>query len=63
VKKKRSTANILIVICIETRQILYLSPSFPGSKNNNAITKHKWLDKFSEEERGLGDDGFRGMTS
>jgi len=66
VKKKKATINILIVIHIKTRRILYLSESVPGSVNDNVLTRKtqkEWLDKLSPLEHGLGNEGFNGMIN
>lgn len=63
-KKGRCTINILIVINIQTKQILYLSPSVGGSVNDNELvikTAKEWHGKFEDDENGLGDKGFNGL--
>ena len=45
-------------------EILWLSPSYPGSFNDNIIirdTKDQWFSMFDKSEWGLGDSGFSGM--
>ena len=65
VKKGKPTVNILIVIHIETKHILFLSESCPGSQNDNEIvwkTRGKWIDQFSQQEYGLRGEGFNGIS-
>jgi hypothetical protein len=61
-KKKKHTINTLLVIATKKKKILYLSPSFPGSKNDPAIvhqTRSEWLDLLSPKEYGIGDSIFK----
>lgn len=63
-KKGKSTINILIIINIQTKKVLYLSCSVGGSINDNELvrkTKEEWHSKFNEDEHGLGDLGFTGL--
>jgi hypothetical protein len=63
-KKAKHTINILIVATAKGKKILYISPSYPGSYNDNTITRltrKEWLDKFHPSETGLGDNGFDGL--
>lgn len=65
VKKGKCTVNILIIINIQTKQILYLSPSYPGSINDGEIihkTVNEWHVNFEDDEYGLGDSGFNGFN-
>jgi hypothetical protein len=63
-KKKRHTINILVIIHIRTRKILYVSRSFPGIYNDEYIVKttlDEWHDKLASTEWGFGDSGFKGL--
>ena len=60
VKKSRSTINVVVIIGFSGK-ILWLSPSYPGSYNDNVIIrKHKdeWFLQLDDSEWGLGDSGF-----
>ena len=64
-KKKKATINILVVISTKDFKVLYISPSYPGSINDEEIvrlTRRDWLDKLNPNERGMGDHGFNGMN-
>lgn len=61
-KKCKHTINILLVVSVESRKLLYLSPSYPGSINDPKIvenTKTKWLDLLEPNEYGIGDSIFK----
>lgn len=61
-KKGHHTINIIVVLSPK-KQILYLSPSFPGihlDKEITVFTKKEWHDKLWCEENGMGDAGFAG---
>lgn len=63
-KKKHTSINILLLISSKTHKILYLSPSFPGSKNDEYILKktlHEWFSYLQPNEHDLGDAGFAGL--
>ncbi len=61
--KKEATINIVMFIRVD-RRVLYLSPSFPGNKNDLQIveaTYKLWNPFFDMSENGLGDLGFSGL--
>lgn len=61
VKKETHTVNILVVISLKKKKVLWISPSFPGSYNDNDIaklTRKDWNDVLPSTEWGLGDAGF-----
>ncbi len=63
-KKGQHSINILLVISAKSKKILYISPSFPGSKNDNEIvreTRSAWFNLLRSNEWGLGDSIFQGL--
>lgn len=66
VKKGKHTINTILVVSITKKKILYISPSFPGSINDNEITKKtktNWFDFLNIMENGMGDSGFDGLSN
>lgn len=62
-KKGHHSVNT-VVICDLNGRILWLSPSKPGSNNDNVITlneKNNWQPHLSSNEWGFGDNGFKGL--
>jgi hypothetical protein len=65
-KSGHHSLNILIIICPKTRRILWISPAFPGSFNDDQIvcaTRHLWYDLLDHtQDCELGDSGFEGLV-
>jgi hypothetical protein len=62
-KKKMHSVNIVVFVNLKGR-IIWISPSYPGSWNDEAILKdtvNEWYPHLLKYEYGLGDKGFRGM--
>lgn len=60
-KKKKHSINILLVVSVIGKKILYLSQSFPGKDNDPKIvveSKSKWHDLLEPNEFGVGDSIF-----
>lgn len=64
-KKGQPSINILVAISPKTKRIIYLSPSYPGSNNDNVIfdddIKKNFLNQLQHWEHGIGDSGFNGL--
>ena len=61
-KKGQHTITKLAIIRFDSR-ILWLSPSFGGSKSDQLLVEiclQKWMETLNAEEYGLGDQGFYG---
>jgi hypothetical protein len=64
-KKKKHTINI-VAICSLNGKVLWLSPSYPGSFNDNTITREtfeEWADELHPIEVGAADSGFNGLPA
>jgi hypothetical protein len=63
-KKGHHSINILIIISPESHKILWISPAYPGSFNDEDIvkrTKHLLNNQLTSQDYGLGDSGFSGL--
>jgi hypothetical protein len=63
-KKSQHSLNILLVTALDGT-ILYVSPSFGGSRIDLLVAKatlQDWFMKFEEDEYGLADSGFQGLN-